>query len=414
MKKLATGFLLLIGSCTLYGQATKNVLFIGNSYTGVNSLPTLTQNLATSLGDNLTVDSNTPGGATFNVHTGNATTLNKIGQGGWDYVILQAQSQEPSFSPAQVSSQTYPYAEELVDSIIAADPCAVPLFYMTWGRENGDQSNCAAYPPICTYDGMQARLRESYLEMGVDNEAEVSPVGAAWKYIRDNHPTIDLYSADGSHPSIYGSYLAACVHYSSIFKKSPVGATFTSTLSAADALILQTAAEMIVIDSMENWNFGVRNVTAAFTSSIADFEVSFDYTGNNATDFLWDFGDGNTETVEEPVNTFASNGTYTVELIATDGCTSDTTTADVVISVSTSTVNEVSWIQQISQTAQHCNLRFSSYQTGSYLMYNAIGKLVSSGEFSGTNLQVQLPESNGYCILTVRTKDQTQTIKLIK
>ena len=50
---------------------------------------------------------------------------------------------------------------------------------MTWGRKNGDASNCSAYPPICTYEGMQQRLRESYMEMASANQGRVSPVGMA-------------------------------------------------------------------------------------------------------------------------------------------------------------------------------------------------------------------------------------------
>ncbi|MCB9188397.1 MAG: T9SS type A sorting domain-containing protein [Flavobacteriales bacterium] len=396
------------------GQTTKNVLFLGNSYTSVNNLPSLTQNLATSLGDVLTVDSNTPGGYTFNGHSTNSTSLNKIAQGGWDYVVLQEQSQIPSFPPSQVATDSYPYSAILVDSILSANPCAVPLFYMTWGRENGDQSNCASYAPLCTYDGMQARLRESYLEMGVNNDAEVSPVGAAWKYVRDNYPTIDLYSSDGSHPSIQGSYLAACVHYASIYKKSPVGASFISTLSTADALILQTAAEMIVIDSMSNWNFGVRNVTADFSSNISGFDVAFNYLGSNGITFDWIFGDGNSSNDENPENTYLTNGSYSVELIATDGCTSDTSTAEVIISSTGLGVQEIDVISSVSKENDRYKIKFNQYVKGSYLLYNFSGKLVSNGDFSGEQLSISTPSVAGYYILTIRSGEQTQSIKLVR
>ena len=33
------------------------------------------------------------------------------------FVVIQAQSQEPSFPPSQVATQTYPYAQILVDSL---------------------------------------------------------------------------------------------------------------------------------------------------------------------------------------------------------------------------------------------------------------------------------------------------------
>ena len=47
---------------------------------------------------------------------------------------------------------------------------------MTWGRKYGDQQNCQFYPPVCTYLGMQNRLRESYLSMSFTSNATF-PVG---------------------------------------------------------------------------------------------------------------------------------------------------------------------------------------------------------------------------------------------
>ena len=63
----------------LIGQSY-NALFIGNSYTYVNNLPQLVSNIATSFGDTLNYDNSTPGGATFNAHSTNSTTLAKISQ----------------------------------------------------------------------------------------------------------------------------------------------------------------------------------------------------------------------------------------------------------------------------------------------------------------------------------------------
>ena len=242
---------------------TKRVLFVGNSYTASNNLPATINSLANSLGDTLIYDSNTPGGYRFLHHVSNTTTLNKIALGGWDFVSLQAQSQEPSFSPAQVSSEVYPHAKTLVDSIKSADACVEPIFYMTWGRKNGDAANCAAYPPVCTYDGMQQRLRESYLEMGFDNNATVSPVGAVWKQVRDSVPLLELYTADESHPSPAGTYLAACTFYAAMWRKSPVGASFISSLPAADAAVIQYFADKVVLDSLSTWYIGHTDISTS-------------------------------------------------------------------------------------------------------------------------------------------------------
>ena len=129
-------------------QSLKRALFLGNSYTTYNNLPQLTADVALSAGDTLEVASSTPGGYTFEGHLGNAASMDLVTQGNWDFVVLQQQSQMPAFPISQVEVETFPFATQLNDSILAHNPCAETVFYMTWGRENGDQQNCANWPPV--------------------------------------------------------------------------------------------------------------------------------------------------------------------------------------------------------------------------------------------------------------------------
>ncbi len=245
-------FSLLIISVPIQADQLK-VLFLGNSYIGTGNLPVTLANLAASNGDVLIHDRNTPGGHTLQGHSTNGTSITKINSNDWDYVVLQEQSQLPSFPQSQVAAQSYPYAAQLNTMIKANNPCTETVFYMTWGRENGDANNCSVWPPVCTFEGMQAQLRLSYLTMGVDNDATVAPVGVAWKNVRDSTAAIDLYNNDGSHPSTRGVYLTSCVFYATLFQKSPIGLSFTNGLPAAEAVILQYIAHHTVFDSTDNW-----------------------------------------------------------------------------------------------------------------------------------------------------------------
>ena len=318
----------------IIAQQKKEVLFIGNSYTYANDLPNLVKQIALSFGDTLIYDSSTPGGANFNAHSTNTQTLNKINQQQWDYVVLQAQSQEPSFSSGQVANDTYPYAKILVDSIHANSICTEPLFFMTWGRKYGDQQNCQNYPPICTYQGMQQRLRESYLEMTFTDSATCAPVGMAWKKSIEIDSTLNLYIADNSHPSIYGSYLAACTFYASIFKKSAVGSAYWSNaIDSLTALSLQQIGSSTVLDS-----FGVWNIFNAELDFYQDNDsVSFTNLSTNYESVLWDFGDGNTSFDENPTHVYTASGNYTITLSAltNGGCLLDTSSVTISVSVST-------------------------------------------------------------------------------
>ena len=238
MRKLL--ILLLLLSTHVFSQNNTSVLFVGNSYTSYNNLPILFQDLSSSLGKTVVVDSKLNGGYTLQSHANDPVTYQKMNASEWDYVVLQAQSQEPSFPYGQVNSQTLPYAMQLADSAQTTSECSQALFFMTWGRENGDPQ----WDSINTFDKMNFRLRNAYLRFADSSNSSVAPVGVAWKYVRDNHPTISLYAGDGSHPKPAGSYLAACTFYASIFHESPVGSTFLGGLDVSTAEILQNAAAL--------------------------------------------------------------------------------------------------------------------------------------------------------------------------
>tara|TARA_B100000809_G_scaffold92076_1_gene90575 strand:+ start:9877 stop:11136 length:1260 start_codon:yes stop_codon:yes gene_type:complete len=337
MKKIL--FTILITGIFSVQAQVKKVLFIGNSYTSVNSLPSLVKNIALSFGDTMLTDQNTPGGQQLVQHVVNATTLSKISSQNWDNVVIQEQSQKPSFSPGQVATDVYPYAEILCDSIRSNYSCSEPVFYMTWGRKNADSGPCAnGLMTSCTYEGMQQRLRESYMEMSADNNATTSPVGVAWKNVRDSFPTIELYTGDESHPSIYGSYLAACVFYATLYQKSPIGSTSVPIgIGTADGFYLQTVASYTVLDSMPLWRINANKPIADFnyTVNTSNGNVAFTNSSTNDLTYEWTFGDGNTSTLESPNHTYSGgNNTYNVEFIvySIDSCFSDTITQIINIS----------------------------------------------------------------------------------
>ena len=65
---------------------------------------------------------------------------------------------------------------------------------------------------------------------------------------------------------------------------------------------------------------------AGFSFSASDLTLDFvDSTGGNPTSWLWDFGDGNSDTTQHPTHTYAMPGSYTITLISFNSCGSDTT-----------------------------------------------------------------------------------------
>jgi hypothetical protein len=69
---------------------------------------------------------------------------------------------------------------------------------------------------------MTASLDTSYTIMGNFVDSLVVPVGLAFEQARRQHPDIRLIMEDRKHPTLAGTYLAACVFYAALFQQSPV------------------------------------------------------------------------------------------------------------------------------------------------------------------------------------------------
>jgi gliding motility-associated-like protein len=240
----------------LVSGQSRSALFIGNSYTYTNDMPQIVADLASSSGDSFTFGMSCPAGYTLHWHTENSTTLGLIDQGGWDFVVLQEYSQYPSEPQNYVDANVYPAATFLDGEINTHNPGAETVFYMTWGRRDGDADRCPVNPAVCTYAGMDDLTRQRYMTMTQANHAIISPVGAVWRWLRQNYPSIELYQSDGSHPSAAGSYAAACSFYTAFFRKDPSSLTYNFTLSSSDAAIIRNAARLVVYDSLLTWHIG--------------------------------------------------------------------------------------------------------------------------------------------------------------
>ena len=63
-----------------------------------------------------------------------------------------------------------------------------------------------------------------------------------------------------------------------------------------------------------------QNPMADWSASASGLDVTFTDNSDTTVSWLWDFGDGNTDTVQNPIHTYASNGWYTICLTATSAC----------------------------------------------------------------------------------------------
>lgn len=291
------------------------VLFLGNSFTG--SIPSIIADMATTTGDELIFEVSYEQFLFYHAQEG-SNSLNKIREGGWDYLVLQDQSQIPAWPDSTVEAYVYPSARYLDSVFNAYNPCGETMFYMTWGYKYGDPDNCGWYPPVCTYLEMDSMLRFRYMIMADTNNAEVSPVGAVWRYVRQNYPSIELYSPDEYHPSPEGEYTSAVTFYTAFFRKDPTLLSYNYTIDSVQAADIRYAAKVIVYDSLLQWHIGeYENPKAEFSyTTFAGNQVVFNNLSINADTYKWYFGDGDSSMAVGPTHVYATPGVYNVTLIA--------------------------------------------------------------------------------------------------
>jgi hypothetical protein len=103
-----------------------------------------------------------------------------------------------------------------------------PVLFMSWAYQDKPE--------------MTAGLAEQYTRAGQANDTLVIPAGLAFARVLARDPSADLYAADKRHPSLAGTYLAACTVYASLYRRSPVGLAYTAGLAPELAARLQVAA----------------------------------------------------------------------------------------------------------------------------------------------------------------------------
>lgn len=222
------------------------VLFIGNSYTYYNDSPTIFEMIANGQGYSPVVKSVTKA-AYYLRQFANPTDeygkkvyaeLDPDGSTAYDVVFLQEQTTNPALSPANFYTNV-----RILDRMIK-EKGATTVLYQTWGRKTG---NSVLTDNGWTNETMAYKIAASYEAIAEEIGAALSPAGSAFYDVYTNHPEIELYNADGSHPSLAGSYLAALCHYATVYGKSPIGVSFVPNgIPAEQALILQTAAHNAV------------------------------------------------------------------------------------------------------------------------------------------------------------------------
>lgn len=332
-KLLIVFFVFLIPTLFTQGQDTLRILFIGNSLTYVENLPGKLKALAQSDGKVVITGQSAPGGYTLSNHSTYGPTLDLLNQH-WDYVVMHEQSMgliQPT-APGAFQSPI-----EILDSLVRRN-CGKTLLYVTAGYPNTVSS-----PLDSNYFAMQDRLIKRYRTASQSVRAALLPTGHSWRKIISDYPQINTgmwASTSDYHPGVKGQYLNACVLFSVLYGKSPVGLAFPSTIPVAEAAILQGVAwEQTKDSSFVHGYYKLDSLQSGFGIFNTEMDVTLtDSSSSMSNQLVWNWGDGDSTVFVPTVSqnwgvashTYTQAGPYTIkQKVSWSNCGTSETTKEI-------------------------------------------------------------------------------------
>jgi len=217
----------------------KRVLFVGNSYLYYNnSMHNHVRMLAmasdAAAAKAFEYKSATIGGATLDHHNmDHLTTPGRIGvKEPFELVIMHGNSTD---GLADARRAAFRASAVEYSKLITSRGGRVAL-YMTPAHTKPSR---AAAPD------MMAKTADMYVSVGNEINALVIPAGLAFEEAYRRRPDIKLHIHDGSHPTLVGTYLAACTIYATVYNRPCSGNSYDSygQVSKEDAAFLQQVAD---------------------------------------------------------------------------------------------------------------------------------------------------------------------------
>jgi PKD repeat protein len=224
-------------------------------------------------------------------------------------------------STTQNPSHTYLANGTYTVCLIASNACGTDTFCTSL-------SVAGCVPPVANWTSVTAGLTVNFSDLTTN-----SPTTWSWDF------------GDGSA-------LGTTQNPSHVY--ATVG-TFTVCLIASNVCGIDTICFPI--------NTGCNSPVAGFTRIPTNLSVAFtDVSSGTPTSWLWDFGDGNTSTLQNPTHVYAATGTYNVCLTATNTCGSNTTCTVI-------TVNCPAPVASFTFTNTGLTLNLTSTSTGGPTSY---------------------------------------------
>ncbi|MCF8372448.1 MAG: T9SS type A sorting domain-containing protein [Bacteroidales bacterium] len=368
------------GNSNLIPGDTVKIFFLGNSFMGANNLPGIVEDLATLAGEPHFIDSHTPGGQFSTNFITDPFVYEKFRSQDWDYVVIQDNQGAYVNSPPYVNPTYLNANFQLYDSIKANNSCSRVVWFAGWAYEGGLPQYFPGDNTISCInrildnvvyqnsfvDEIVAPIGEGWIKSlteqptidlfspdSVHPSEAGSVVTAAVLYsiLFKSNPGLINYT--GNLPIADAQYLLQAgydvvvdadnfIEYN-LAMYSPQITFFNNMVQVPDSFSYYlwmkdqgpiSSATLPIIEFQGPGNYSVFVVDldgcpqesfqvyfeagpfADFSYTTNDAEVLFTNLSSNSTSYEWDFGDGQTSILENPLHEYTSTGNYIVVLTA--------------------------------------------------------------------------------------------------
>lgn len=220
---------------------TKKVLCLGNSFSYYSNPAWMLKEIAWREGHALNIKAHFKGSQTLTQHLSLGFSTDVIEQGGYDFAFLQDQSQNPANYGRDATASILTGLTTLADKVRAVSPSCKVILEETWTFSSASYGGFTDFPTFETYNDAGAKA------MAKAAGTWVSPIGPAFKQVREGGSGINLYYSDSKHQSEYGAYLKACVNYLVLFGERFGADPADCGLNPDKAAYLRSVAEQIVL-----------------------------------------------------------------------------------------------------------------------------------------------------------------------
>ncbi|MCJ1805541.1 T9SS type A sorting domain-containing protein [Flavobacterium covae] len=392
--------------------AQEKILFIGNSMTYYNNMPTLFQNLANTKGKNVEVQQYAQGGTGFVNHVNDHNIYRLFSSQKWDAIILQPGTGE-SVGFSSSTKTTINRGRRLMDSIQKYSPCSKIILYEI---SNGIGSNNNGGGNYENYFASQTKIKDSITAIAHGMKVPFASAGECFKEHYISSKDLLLHSTyNDVHPGLKGSYLVACSIFNTLYQENIAPCNFYGGIDEITAIYLQKISDSVVLKNKPNWLINTYNLHPDFSFLVNGTNIQLQNQSNNYDSISWNINNEYRTNELSPIYNFQSTGDKSITLTTRkNNCSESITKTIPIISLNLDQTKPINYDYYPNPIRDFIHIETKKNAQTKFSIIDLSGKIIISEENLVKNHIDTSFLNSGIYILILNQENTISKIKLIK